>query len=177
MQNVMALTRYLEELFGRNVDLISEKWPSPYLQPYIEAEVVEICVSKEIAVCTGSGQGKDENILIYPVDQEPVRLNMTFTKLRPHPVESVVSVVFWKAFTPCKDLDNLLQECNIVSSFLQKFYIFFEPAGCFYFVHASVQQIPHETGHIFVSFNGRVPCNVPCLFHCLHSFIVWPLHR
>lgn len=40
MQNVMALTWYLEELFGRNVDLVSEKWLSPYLRPYIEAEVV-----------------------------------------------------------------------------------------------------------------------------------------
>lgn len=39
-QNVMALTRYLEELFGRNVDLVSEKWLSPYLLPYIETEVV-----------------------------------------------------------------------------------------------------------------------------------------
>ena len=40
MQNVMALTRYLEELFDRNVDLVSEKWLSPYLRPYIEAEIV-----------------------------------------------------------------------------------------------------------------------------------------
>lgn len=40
MQNVMALTRCLEELFGRNVDLVSEKWLSPYLRPYIEVEVV-----------------------------------------------------------------------------------------------------------------------------------------
>ena len=41
MQNVMALTRYLEKLFGRKVDLVSKKWLSPYLRPdYIESEVV-----------------------------------------------------------------------------------------------------------------------------------------
>ncbi|MCZ0862576.1 hypothetical protein O0S09_04800 [Methanocorpusculum sp. CW153] len=81
MQNVMALTRYLEELFGRNVDLVSEKWLSPYLRPYIEAEVVEICVSKEITVGAGSGQRKDKHFPVYAVDEYPVRLNVAFTKI------------------------------------------------------------------------------------------------
>lgn len=81
MQNVMALTRYLEELFGRNVDLVSEKWLSPYLRPYIEAEVVEICVSKEITVGAGSDQRKDKHFPVYAVDEYPVRLNVAFTKI------------------------------------------------------------------------------------------------
>jgi uncharacterized protein len=35
----MDLVFFLEDLFGRNVDLITEKGLNPYLRPYVEKEV------------------------------------------------------------------------------------------------------------------------------------------
>ncbi len=39
-QNFMALIAYLEDLFGRRVDLVTTGGIDPYLRPYIEDEVV-----------------------------------------------------------------------------------------------------------------------------------------
>jgi predicted nucleotidyltransferase len=36
----MELAFYLEELFGRRVDLVTEQGLSQYLRPYVEQEVV-----------------------------------------------------------------------------------------------------------------------------------------
>jgi hypothetical protein len=37
---LLDLGDYLEELLGRKVDLVSSEWVSPYLKPYIDAEVI-----------------------------------------------------------------------------------------------------------------------------------------
>jgi predicted nucleotidyltransferase len=39
-RNFMELAFYLEELFGRRVDLVTEQGLSQYLRPYVEQEVV-----------------------------------------------------------------------------------------------------------------------------------------
>ena len=39
-RNFMELAFYLEELFGRRVDLVTEQGLSRYLRPYVEQEVV-----------------------------------------------------------------------------------------------------------------------------------------
>ncbi|QYZ78477.1 nucleotidyltransferase [Methanofollis formosanus] len=39
-RNFMALITYLEDLFGRRVDLITTGGIDPYLRPYIEGEVI-----------------------------------------------------------------------------------------------------------------------------------------
>ena len=36
------LADYLEELFGRRVDLLTKDGMSPYMRPYIEAEVISV---------------------------------------------------------------------------------------------------------------------------------------
>ena len=38
-ENFMDLTFYLEELFGRKIELITNGNLSPYIQPYVEKEV------------------------------------------------------------------------------------------------------------------------------------------
>ena len=40
LANLSGLHEYLETLFGRNVDLVSKKWMSPILRPYIEQDVI-----------------------------------------------------------------------------------------------------------------------------------------
>ncbi|WOF17059.1 nucleotidyltransferase family protein [Methanoplanus sp. FWC-SCC4] len=37
---LLDLGEYLEKLFGRKVDLVSSEWMSPYLRPYVDAEVI-----------------------------------------------------------------------------------------------------------------------------------------
>jgi len=39
-RNFMNLIRYLEDLFGRRVDLVTTSGIDPYLRPYIEDEVI-----------------------------------------------------------------------------------------------------------------------------------------
>jgi len=39
-RNFMELAFYLEDLFGRRVDLVTEQGLSQYLRPYVEREVV-----------------------------------------------------------------------------------------------------------------------------------------
>ena len=39
-QNFMDLIHYLEDLFGRKVDLVTTGGIDPYLRPYIEEEVI-----------------------------------------------------------------------------------------------------------------------------------------
>ena len=40
LHNFMSLIDYLEGLFGRKVDLVTQKSLSPYLRPIVEKEVV-----------------------------------------------------------------------------------------------------------------------------------------
>ena len=40
--NFMNLADFLEELCGRKVDILSEKWTSPLLKPYIDQDVIWI---------------------------------------------------------------------------------------------------------------------------------------
>ncbi len=40
LHNFMSLIDYLENLFGRKVDLVTQKSLSPYLRPIVEKEVV-----------------------------------------------------------------------------------------------------------------------------------------
>lgn len=40
LHNFMALIDYLEDIFGRKVDLVTKKSLNPYLRPIIEKEVV-----------------------------------------------------------------------------------------------------------------------------------------
>lgn len=40
LHNFMGLIDYLEKLFGRKVDLVTQKSLSPYLRPIVEKEVV-----------------------------------------------------------------------------------------------------------------------------------------
>ncbi len=39
-RNFMGLVFFLEELFGREVDLVTTKGLSPYIRPHVEREVV-----------------------------------------------------------------------------------------------------------------------------------------
>jgi len=41
-RNFMNLADFLEEICGRKVDLLSEKWTSPLLKPYISKDVIWI---------------------------------------------------------------------------------------------------------------------------------------
>lgn len=40
LREFIAFKRYLEELFGRPVDLVPIKWMDPLLRPYIEQEMI-----------------------------------------------------------------------------------------------------------------------------------------
>lgn len=40
MANLTGLSDYLEKLFNRSVDLVSWKWISPILLPYIENDII-----------------------------------------------------------------------------------------------------------------------------------------
>ncbi|MCZ0861362.1 nucleotidyltransferase domain-containing protein [Methanocorpusculum sp. MG] len=40
LREFFAFKRYLEELFGRTVDLVPIKWMDPLLRPYIEQDMI-----------------------------------------------------------------------------------------------------------------------------------------
>ncbi|WP_245611583.1 nucleotidyltransferase family protein [Methanolacinia paynteri] len=40
IRRFLDLAEYLENLFGRRVELVSEKYLSPYIKPYVMADVV-----------------------------------------------------------------------------------------------------------------------------------------
>ena len=49
MEVFLDLADYLEDLFGRKVELVSAKWLSPYLRPYVENDVILYGADKGIA--------------------------------------------------------------------------------------------------------------------------------
>ncbi|MCZ0860155.1 nucleotidyltransferase family protein [Methanocorpusculum sp. MG] len=46
MNDIIPLMQYLENLLGRKVDMVSMKYISPFLEPYIRADAI-ICGSAE----------------------------------------------------------------------------------------------------------------------------------
>lgn len=40
IRKFLDLADFLEDLFGRKVELVSEKYLSPYIRPYVEADVI-----------------------------------------------------------------------------------------------------------------------------------------
>lgn len=49
LREFCAFKQYLEELFGRSVDLVPVKWLDPLLKPHIEAEMILFPAQEAIA--------------------------------------------------------------------------------------------------------------------------------
>ena len=69
----------------------------PYRFPHTAAALSFI---EQVAVRPGAGQRQHQHIVLNPVDEQPVRLNVAFPM--PHPIagQLVVFVFLWQFFAP-----------------------------------------------------------------------------
>ena len=67
---------------------------------------------------------QDENIVENLIDQQPVRVNMTFSAAFVIPRKVVVAVLCFKHFAVCQSLHNIKQLIKILALFFASFKSF-----------------------------------------------------
>lgn len=60
----------------------------------------------------GAGQGQHQNIVLHPIDQQPVRLDMTLPVSDPITRQGVVAVLLRQRLSHGKAGDHVLQQFN-----------------------------------------------------------------
>ena len=82
----------------------------PYRFPHTAAECL---FAEQVAVCTDAGQRKHQDIILYAVDKQPVRENMTFPMTCPIAGQVMVAVLIWQRFAHCQHCYDLLQQLDL----------------------------------------------------------------
>ena len=108
----------------------------PYRFPHTAAECL---FAEQVAVCAGAGQRQHQNIILYAVDKQPVRENMTFPMACPIAGQVMVTVLIRQRFAHCQQCYDLLQQLNLQATLDGSFVVFFETGrvldGIFGFFH------------------------------------------
>ena len=86
----------------------------------------ECLFAEQIAVCTGAGQRQHQNIILYAVDKQPVRENMTFPMTCPIAGQVMVTVLIRQRFAHCQQCYDLLQQLDLQATLDGSFVVFFE---------------------------------------------------
>ena len=63
----------------------------PYRFPHTTADGL---FAEQVAVCAGAGQRQHQNIILYAVDKQPVRENMTFSMACPIAGQVMVCLLY-----------------------------------------------------------------------------------
>ena len=108
----------------------------PYRFPHTAADCL---FAEQVAVCAGAGQRQHQNIILYAVDKQPVRENVTFPMACPIAGQVMVTVLIWQRFAHCQQCYDLLQQLNLQATLYGSFVVLFETGrvldGIFGFFH------------------------------------------
>ena len=74
---------------------------------------------------SGIGERQRQNIVLDKIDQQPIRLNMTFTKSFKISVQCMVMIIRIEFFTIPQNIDNLIQKVHIQPALLRTLIPFF----------------------------------------------------
>ena len=108
----------------------------PYRFPHTAADGL---FAEQVAVCAGAGQRQHQNIILYAIDKQPVRENMTFPMTCPIAGQVMVTVLIRQRFAHCQQCYDLLQQLNLQATLDGSFVVLFETGrvldGIFGFFH------------------------------------------
>lgn len=104
-----------------DIPLHTEK--PPYRFPHTAADCL---FAEQVAVCAGAGQRQHQNIILYAIDKQPVRENMTFPMAGPIAGQVMVAVLIRQRFAHCQQCYDLLQQLNLQATLYGSFVVFFE---------------------------------------------------
>ncbi len=117
-----------------DIPLHTEK--PPYRFPHTAADCL---FAEQVAVCAGAGQRQHQNIILYAIDKQPVRENMTFPMTCPIAGQVMVAVLIRQRFAHCQQCYDLLQQLDLQATLDGSFVVFFETGrvldGIFGFFH------------------------------------------
>ena len=119
----------------------------PYRFPHTAADCL---FAEQVAVCAGAGQRQHQNIILYAVDKQPVRENVTFPMACPIAGQVMVTVLIRQRFAHCQQCYDLLQQLDLQATLDGSFVVFLKLVVYLtvYLVSfiVSGQQITHQ-GH------------------------------
>ena len=123
------------EQFEQRHSLLHTEKP-PYRFPHTAADCL---FAEQVAVCAGAGQRQHQNIILYAVDKQPVRENMTFSMACPIAGQVMVTVLIRQRFAHRQQRYDLLQQLDLQTTLDGSFVVFFETGrvldGIFGFFH------------------------------------------
>ena len=96
-----------------DIPLHTEK--PPYRFPHTAADCL---FAEQIAVRAGAGQRQHHNIILYAIDKQPVRENMTLPMTCPIAGQVMVTVLIRQRFAHCQQCYDLLQQLNLQACLL-----------------------------------------------------------
>ena len=82
----------------------------PYRFPHTAADGL---FAEQVAVCAGAGQRQHQNIILYAIDKQPVRENMTFPMTCPIAGQVMVTVLIRQRFAHRQQRYDLLQQFDL----------------------------------------------------------------
>ena len=117
-------------------DILLHTEKPPYRFPHTAADCL---FAEQVAVCAGAGQRQHQNIILYAIDKQPVRENMTFPMACPIAGQVMVTVLIWQRFAHRQQRYDLLQQFDLQATLDGSFVVFFETGrvldGIFGFFH------------------------------------------
>ena len=117
-------------------DILLHTEKPPYRFPHTAADCL---FAEQVAVCAGAGQRQHQNIILYAIDKQPVRENMTFPMACPIAGQVMVTVLIWQRFAHRQQRYDLLQQLDLQATLYGSFVVFFETGrvldGIFGFFH------------------------------------------
>ena len=86
--------------------------------------------AEQVAVCAGAGQRQHQNIILYAVDKQPVRENVTFPMACPIAGQVMVTVLIRQRFAHRQQRYDLLQQFDLQATLDGSFVVLFESWSC-----------------------------------------------
>lgn len=74
----------------------------------------------------GSGKCQHKQIILDPIDEQPVRLYMTFTVSYPISSQGMIFVLLWKPFAVCQLADDVIEEVDLQAALHRQCIVFLE---------------------------------------------------
>ena len=117
-------------------DILLHTEKPPYRFPHTAADGL---FAEQVAVRPGAGKRQHQNIILYAIDKQPVRENMTFPMACPIAGQVMVAVFIRQRLAHCQQCYDLLQQLNLQATLDGSFVVFFETGrvldGIFGFFH------------------------------------------
>lgn len=117
-------------------DILLHTEKPPYRFPHTAADCL---FAEQVAVCAGAGQRQHQHIVLYAVDKQPVRENVTFPMACPIAGQVMVTVLIRQRFAHRQQRYDLLQQLNLQATLDGSFVVLFETGrvldGIFGFFH------------------------------------------